>query len=138
MPDEALSDPSGEAVGSEGDEGDSDGPLITLTPAAAERVRELIAGVSDVRLRVAIEKRGRPRHIVSLSDESEDGDIVFEHDGVAIAVAALNASLLRGATVDYVSGDGGGRFEVTNPNLVPFSIESLTRERAERKRGEAG
>ena len=135
MPDATESDPPGETVRGEGA---SDGPLITLTPATAERVRELIAGVAGIMLRVAIEKRGRPRHIVSLSDESEDGDLVFDDGGVTIAVAALHASLLRGATVDYVSDGEGGWFEVTNPNLVPLSMERLTRERAERKRGEVG
>ena len=60
------------------DEDPSDGALVTLTEAAAERVRELIAGAADVQLRVAIEKKGRPRHVVSLSDESEEGDVVFE------------------------------------------------------------
>lgn len=133
MPDETL---PGEVLR---DDGPSDGPLVTLTPAAAGRVRELLAEVDEasVRLRVAIEKKGRPHHVVSLSDETEEGDILFEDNGVAIVVAALHASLIRGATVDYIGDGDRGRFEVSNPNLVPFAMERLPLERAAR-RGTAG
>ncbi len=134
MPDETL---PGETLPGETlrHDGPSDGPLVTLTPAAVARVHELLAEVDavDVRLRVAIEKAGRPHHVVSLSDETEQGDIVFEDGGVTIAVAALHASLLRGATIDYVADDDGGRFEVSNPNLVPLAMERLPRERAARR-----
>lgn len=121
-------------------DGPSDAPLVTLTAAAARRVRELLTTVdhAGVRLRVAIEKRGRPRHVVSLSDETEEGDILFEHSGVAIAVAALHASLVRGATVDYIGDGDGGRFEVSNPNLVPLAMERVPLDRAERRRREVG
>lgn len=115
------------------DEEPSDVAPVTLTPAAAERVRELIAGAAGVQLRLAIEKKGRPRHVVSLSDESAEADVVFEDGGVTIAIAAIQASLLRGATIDYVSDGDGGRFEVTNPNLMPFSMERLITERAEQR-----
>ncbi|HJM76620.1 MAG TPA: iron-sulfur cluster assembly accessory protein [Dehalococcoidia bacterium] len=115
------------------DEDPSDGALVTLTEAAAERVRELIAGAADVQLRVAIEKKGRPRHVVSLSDESEEGDVVFEDSGITIAVAAIQTSMLRGATIDFVSDGTAGRFEVTNPNLAQLSMDRLMRERAEQR-----
>jgi Fe-S cluster assembly iron-binding protein IscA len=119
-------------------DGADDGVIVRLTDAAAARVGELLAqaGATDGFLRVAIEKKGRPRHIVSLSDEPEDGDVLFEHRGISIALAQLQASMLRGATVDYVAGDD--RFEVTNPNLVPLALESLPVERAQRRREGGG
>ena len=92
-----------------------------------------LLGAADVQLRVAIEKKGRPRHVVSLSDESEEGDVVFEDSGITIAVAAIQTSMLRGATIDFVSDGTAGRFEVTNPNLAQLSMDRLMRERAEQR-----
>lgn len=79
---------------------------------------------------------GTPRHLVLR--RSEEGDLVFEDSGVTIAVAAIQVSLLRGATIDYVSAGGRGRFEVTNHNLMLLSTERLRRPRASSERARGG
>jgi iron-sulfur cluster assembly accessory protein len=103
-------------------------PVVTLSEAAARRIRSLIdgEGVDGAFVRVSLEKKGgtRPRHSVAIEDEAGEADVAFEHRGVRLLVDRLQVSLLQGSEVDYVE-DGGGHFVVSNPNLVPLALGQI-------------
>ena len=95
--------------------------MITLTDAAAGKVRELLAseGADDLALRVAV----RPGGCSGFSYEmffdgefaSDDQQATFG-DAVKVVVDAQSAQLLDGATLDYKDGLEQSGFAITNPN----------------------
>jgi iron-sulfur cluster assembly protein len=48
----------------------------------------------------------------------EDGDQMFEQDGVKIMIDPMSLQYMEGATVDYVDDNLGGGFKIENPNAV--------------------
>lgn len=97
--------------------------MITLTDAAASKVRELLAaeGADDLALRVAV----RPGGCSGFSYEMYfDGDVAADDqlarfgadDSVRVVVDAQSAELLVGATLDYKDGLDQSGFAITNPS----------------------
>ena len=94
--------------------------MITLTDAAATKVKDLIEaeGEPELALRVAV----RPGGCSGFSYEMFfDGDIAAEDvkaelGGVSVVVDAASAPLLTGAVLDYKDGLQGAGFAITNPN----------------------
>ena len=79
--------------------------LVSLTPAAAEKIRVLMAEDADVSvLRVAIEGGGCSGFQYGLGFDrgALEGDQAFECEGVTVVVDPFSAPYLRGATVDYL------------------------------------
>ena len=97
--------------------------MITLTDAAAGKVKELLAseGADDLALRVAV----RPGGCSGFSYEMFfDGEIATDDeqatfgDAVTVVVDAQSAQLLDGATLDYKDGLEQSGFAITNPNAT--------------------
>jgi iron-sulfur cluster assembly protein/iron-sulfur cluster insertion protein len=97
--------------------------VITLTDAAAGKVKELLAaeGAEDLALRVAV----RPGGCSGFSYEMFfDGEIAGDDqqatfgDAVKVVVDAQSAQLLDGATLDYKDGLEQSGFAITNPNAA--------------------
>jgi iron-sulfur cluster assembly protein/iron-sulfur cluster insertion protein len=97
--------------------------VITLTDAAAGKVKELLAseGADDLALRVAV----RPGGCSGFSYEMFfDGEIAVDDqqamfgDAVKVIVDAQSAQLLDGATLDYKDGLEQSGFAITNPNAT--------------------
>lgn len=97
--------------------------MITLTDAAAVKVRELLdaEGAQDLALRVAV----RPGGCSGFSYEMFfDGDIAVDdtqatfgdNGSVKVVVDPASAQLLEGATLDYKDGLDQSGFAITNPN----------------------
>ncbi len=96
--------------------------MITLTDAAARKVKELLEaeGATDLALRVAV----RPGGCSGFSYEMFfDGDIAtddekaeFGEQPVRVVVDPASAQLLEGATLDYKDGLNQAGFAITNPN----------------------
>jgi iron-sulfur cluster assembly accessory protein len=95
--------------------------VITLTDAAAGKVKELLAseGADDLALRVAV----RPGGCSGFSYEMFfDGEIASDDqqatfgDAVKVVVDQQSAQLLDGATLDYKDGLEQSGFAITNPN----------------------
>ena len=95
--------------------------MITLTPSAATKVKELIdqEGDPSLALRVAV----RPGGCSGFSYEMFfDGDIAGDDeqatfgDAVKVVVDPASAQLLQGATLDYKDGLDQSGFAITNPN----------------------
>jgi iron-sulfur cluster assembly accessory protein len=97
--------------------------LITLTPTAAAKVKELLAEESDgdtLVLRVAIQGGGCSGFQYGLGFDSgpAEGDHELELEGVAVVVDPFSAPYLQGATVDYLNGLQESGFKIDNPNAV--------------------
>jgi iron-sulfur cluster assembly protein len=99
--------------------------LVSLTPTAAEKIRELMAedpdGETSV-LRVAIQGGGCSGFQYGLGFDSGpvDDDETLELHGVTIVIDPYSAPYLKGATIDFLSGLEESGFKIDNPNAQAF------------------
>jgi iron-sulfur cluster assembly protein/iron-sulfur cluster insertion protein len=94
--------------------------VITLTDAAAEKVKDLIEaeGEPTLALRVAVRPGGCSGFSYEMffdSDVASD-DVTTEYGGVRVVVDQSSAQLLTGATLDYKDGLQQAGFSINNPN----------------------
>src|SRR5438876_11304135 len=97
------------------------GSLASLTPAAAVKIRALMAEDADVSvLRVAIEGGGCSGFQYGLGFDrgAQEGDHAFECEGVTVVVDPFSAPYLSGSTVDYLETIQESGFKIDNPNAV--------------------
>jgi iron-sulfur cluster assembly protein len=97
--------------------------LLTLTPLAAAKVKELMAEEPDADslvLRVAIQGGGCSgfQYGLGFDNGPADGDQELEFEGVRVVVDAYSAPYLKGATVDFLTGLAESGFKIENPNAV--------------------
>ncbi|HEX8033932.1 MAG TPA: iron-sulfur cluster insertion protein ErpA [Ktedonobacterales bacterium] len=95
--------------------------ILNLTPAASSKVRELLEqeGDSTLGLRVFVAGGGCSGMQYGMTlDESQDGDVVMEIDGVRVLIDEMSAGYISGSEVDYVDSLMGAGFTVNNPNAV--------------------
>jgi iron-sulfur cluster assembly accessory protein len=97
--------------------------LVSLTPLAAEKVKELMAEDpegGEMVLRVAIQGGGCSGFQYGLGFDTgpAEGDEVYEEHGVRIVVDPYSAPYLRGATIDFLNGLQESGFKIDNPNAV--------------------
>jgi iron-sulfur cluster assembly protein len=97
--------------------------LLTLTPLAAAKVKELMAEEPDADalvLRVAIQGGGCSGFQYGLGFDSgpAEGDHELSFEGVRVVVDPYSAPYLRGATVDFLNGLQESGFKIDNPNAV--------------------
>jgi iron-sulfur cluster assembly accessory protein len=97
-------------------------PLISLTPIAADKFQALFAEKKLVGygLRVFVSGGGCSgvQYGMAFENKTEDGDFVFESQGVRVYLDSASAMYLDGATVDYVDSPMGGGFKIENPNAT--------------------
>lgn len=97
-----------------------DQQLLTLTPAAARRVQELIAtrGQGARGLRLAVKATGCSGFSYQLDFARTVGpeDRVVETAGVTVVVDPKAVPLVSGAEVDWVEDQLGAQFVFRNPN----------------------
>jgi len=93
--------------------------LVSITPTAADKVRELMAedGESSV-LRVAIQGGGCSGFQYGLGFDSAPvaDDATIEQHGVTIVIDPYSAPYLKGATIDFLNGLEESGFKIDNPN----------------------
>ena len=97
--------------------------MITLTNAAAGKVRELLAseGADDLALRVAVRPGGCSGFSYEMFFDGEfaaDDQQATFGDSVKVVVDPQSAQLLDGATLDYKDGLEQSGFAITNPNAT--------------------
>jgi iron-sulfur cluster assembly protein len=97
--------------------------LVTLTPTAAEKIRELMAEDTDGEmsvLRVAIQGGGCSGFQYGLGFDSGavEGDEVMELEGVQVVIDPYSAPYLKGATIDFLNGLQESGFKIDNPNAA--------------------
>jgi iron-sulfur cluster assembly protein len=95
---------------------------VTLTPMAAEKLQKILAekDLTGYGLRVFVAGGGCSgfQYGMAFENSTEEGDAVFESNGVRVYVDTASAMYLEGATVDYVDSLMGGGFRIENPNAV--------------------
>lgn len=93
---------------------------VSLTPAAAERVRSFLAKRgSGVGLRLGVKKTGCSgfAYVVNYADELAAGDVVFEQQGVKVIVDADSLRYVDGTEIDFVRQGLNEAFKFRNPNV---------------------
>jgi iron-sulfur cluster assembly protein len=93
---------------------------VSLTPAAAQRVRSFIANRGrGVGLRLGVKKTGCSgyAYVVNYADEVTAGDVVFEDAGVKVIVDAESLRLVDGTEIDFVRQGLNEAFRFRNPNV---------------------
>jgi len=93
---------------------------VQFSPAAAAKVRELIAeeGNADLKLRVYIQGGGCSgfQYGFEFDEARGEDDVAVETDGVTLLVDPLSLQYLMGAEVDYSESLQGAQFVIRNPN----------------------
>jgi len=94
--------------------------VITLTDAAADKVKDLIEaeGEPALALRVAVRPGGCSGFSYEMFFDSDvaNDDVTTEYGGVRVVVDPSSAQLLEGATLDYKDGLQQAGFSINNPN----------------------
>jgi iron-sulfur cluster assembly accessory protein len=96
-------------------------PVLSVTEAAALKIKQLLSEESDVSvLRVAIQGGGCSgfQYGLGFDEGAVDGDLSFEQHGVTVVVDPFSAPYLQGAEVDYVDSIQQSGFAINNPNAV--------------------
>jgi iron-sulfur cluster assembly accessory protein len=94
--------------------------VITITPNAATKVKELIdaEGNSELSLRVAVRPGGCSGFSYEMFFDSDiaTDDVKTDVAGVRVVSDPSSAQMLNGATLDYKDALQGGGFAIENPN----------------------
>ena len=99
------------------------GTILSLTPTAATKIRELMAEEPDAGttvLRVAIQGGGCSgfQYGLGFDTGSAEGDLELELEGVRVVVDQFSAPYLQGATIDFLTGLQESGFKIDNPNAA--------------------
>jgi iron-sulfur cluster assembly accessory protein len=95
--------------------------IINMTPAAADKVRELLSQENDpsLALRVFVAGGGCSGLQYGMTlDEEQEGDTVIPISGFSILVDEMSMGYIDGSEVDYVDSLMGAGFTVNKPNAV--------------------
>ena len=95
--------------------------IINMTPAASDKVRELLTQENDpsLALRVFVAGGGCSGLQYGMTlDEEQEGDTVIAISGFNILVDEMSMGYIDGSEIDYVDSLMGAGFTVNNPNAV--------------------
>jgi iron-sulfur cluster assembly protein len=96
------------------------GTLISLSEAAAVKIKELMAEEDEVAvLRVAVQGGGCSgfEYALGFDSGSQEGDYELSLHGVVVVVDPFSAPYLQGATIDFLNGLEESGFKIDNPNV---------------------
>jgi len=95
---------------------------IIVSAAAARRIAELKKqeGAETAFLRISVSGGGCSgfQYGFTFDDQRQEGDVVFERDGVQVVVDDTSLDLLNGAEIDFVEDMMGAAFQIKNPNAA--------------------
>lgn len=96
--------------------------VLTITPVAASKVRELMAErqLEGYALRVFVQGGGCSGLSYGMAFEENiyPQDRVVESDGVRLVIDPTSLMYMAGSEIDYVDSLMGGGFAIHNPNAV--------------------
>ncbi|MHB8597204.1 MAG: iron-sulfur cluster insertion protein ErpA [Ktedonobacteraceae bacterium] len=95
--------------------------ILSITPTAAEKVRELLEQENDpgLALRIFVAGGGCSGLQYGMTlDEEQDGDTTVEQSGIKVLVDEMSLGYINGSQIDYVDSLMGAGFTVNNPNAV--------------------
>jgi iron-sulfur cluster assembly protein len=92
--------------------------ILTMTDAAANRVRELMAKGEGIGLRVGVKNGGCAgmEYTMEWAKEAKPFDEVVEIDGAKVLIEAKALMFLLGTQMDYQTGILKSGFVFNNPN----------------------
>ncbi len=100
----------------------TDTPIVTLTDAAVQEVKRLMAvqDLTEGGLRLGVKGGGCSglSYTINFDDKIGEFDTVCEMDGVKVIVDAKSAIYLEGMTLDYQKDLVSGGFKFINPNAT--------------------
>ena len=93
-------------------------PVLSLTPAACQAIKEAMAAQKLTKLRVGVIPGGCSgfSYDLELVNDAKPNDVAFEQDGVSILVDPMSAQYLKGVSIDFISSVQGSGFKFNNPN----------------------
>ena len=95
-------------------------PTIGFTDAAANKLKSLIAGENNPKLKLRVFVSGGGcsgfQYKFDLIPAPEADDLVIERDGATVVVDPVSLPFLEGAEIDFVQELIGASFKVNNPN----------------------
>ena len=95
--------------------------FLSMTPTAANKVRELLKQENDpsLALRIFVAGGGCSGLQYGMTlDEEQDGDTVISQGDFSVLVDEMSLGYITGSEVDYVDSLMGAGFTVNNPNAV--------------------
>ena len=95
--------------------------ILTITPAASEKVHELLEQENDptLGLRIFVAGGGCSGLQYGMTlDEEQEGDTVISQGSFKVLVDEMSLGYIDGSQVDYVDSLMGAGFTVNNPNAV--------------------
>lgn len=101
----------------------AESPVLSLTPAAADKIRQLLRekNMEHHGLRVYVSGGGCSgmQYGMAFEAQAQDGDLVVNNHGVDLIVDPVSIFYLEGSRIDFVEDDlMGGGFKIDNPNAV--------------------
>jgi iron-sulfur cluster assembly accessory protein len=95
--------------------------MVTLTPVATEKVREIMSQQNPLPtgLRVAVVGGGCSgfTYHMAFENQANDSDNVYEFNGLKLMVDQMSEMYLDGVEIDYVESLEGAGFKFNNPNV---------------------
>jgi iron-sulfur cluster assembly protein len=93
---------------------------VTLTPAAIERIRALMAGGQVKGLRIGVKKGGCAgmEYTMEHAEEIGEHEAVVEKEGARVLIAPMAQMFLFGTEIDYQTSLLESGFVFNNPNVV--------------------
>ncbi len=95
--------------------------MVTLTPVAVEKVKEIMTQQSPAPagLRVAVIGGGCSgfSYHMAFENQSGDSDNVYEFGDLKVMVDQMSEMYLDGSEIDYVESLEGAGFKFNNPNV---------------------
>ncbi len=93
---------------------------ISLTEAAADRIREFMAREGGIGLRVDVRRTGCSgwAYDVGIAKAAGADDNVFEDRGLKVVVSEKALPMVSGTTVDFVHDGLVREFRFRNPNVT--------------------
>lgn len=95
--------------------------ILSISPTAAEKVRELLEQENDpsLALRIFVAGGGCSGLQYGMTlDEEQEGDTAIEQSGIRVLVDEMSLGYITGSQIDYVDSLMGAGFTVNNPNAV--------------------
>ncbi|MEO0786143.1 MAG: iron-sulfur cluster insertion protein ErpA [Pseudomonadota bacterium] len=94
---------------------------VTLTEAAAQRIKAILAKQPDAKLlRVSVDGGGCSgfSYKFELEDAQNTDDLLVERDGVGVVIDEMSLEFLRGSEIDFTTELIGAAFKINNPNAT--------------------
>ncbi|WP_376795226.1 iron-sulfur cluster insertion protein ErpA [Thermogemmatispora sp.] len=95
--------------------------VVTLTPLATEKIRELLQQENDpsLGLRIFVASGGCSGLQYGMTlDEEQEGDTVISQGDFKVLIDEMSLDYVNGSEIDYVDSLMGAGFTVNNPNAV--------------------